>query len=260
MGDLNRPGIHDAAARGFARGAEEYEQGRPSYAAGAVELLVRELAIGPGTTVVDVGAGTGKFTRLLVPTGARLIGVEPVAQMREVFARVLPGVEVVDGTAESLPLPDASADVVVAAQTFHWVDGPAAVAEAARVLRTGGGGGLGLVWNSRDTSVPWTRAIKELMDRVAGDAPRYGNAAAGGWQVAVAEHGGFGEVERAEFRHDHPMTPATVRARVASTSYVSALPDDEREAVLREVDAIVAPLGDTFAEPYVTEVFWCRRA
>lgn len=249
--------IHDAAARGFARGAEEYERGRPSYAAGAVELLVRELSIGPDTTVVDVGAGTGKFTRLLVPTGARVVGVEPVAEMREVFGRVLPGVEVVDGTAESMPLGDALADVVTAAQTFHWVDAVPAVAEVARVLRPGGG--FGLVWNSRDTSVPWVRQVKELMDRVAGDAPRYGSASGGGWRQAVADHGGFGPVERAEVGHEHPMTPETMRARVASTSYVSALPDAEREEVLREVDAIVAPLGASFAEPYVTEVFWCRR-
>jgi SAM-dependent methyltransferase len=245
--------IHDAAARGFARGAEEYERGRPSYAAGAVERLVRELSIGPGTTVVDLGAGTGKFTRLLAPTGARVIGVERVAEMRDVFARVLPGVDVVEGTAESMPFGDGSVDVVTAAQTFHWVDAPAAVAEVARVLRHGGG--FGLVWNSRDTSVPWVRQVKELMDRVAGDAPRYGS----GWRRAVVDHGGFGPVERAEVGHDQPMTPATMRARVASTSYVSALPDGEREEVLREVDAIVAPLGESFAEPYVTEVFWCRR-
>ena len=257
MGDLN---IHEAAARGFARGAAEYEAGRPSYAAGAVHLVVRELSIGPGSTAVDVGAGTGKFTRLLVPTGARVIGVEPVAEMREVFSRVLPDVEVMGGTAESLPFDDASIDVVTAAQTFHWVDAVPAVAEVARVLRSGGRrGGLVLLWNQRDLSVPWPAQIKALMDRVAGDAPRYGTAAGGGWQKAVADHGGFGPVQEATFRHEHPMTPATVRDRVSSTSYVSALPDAEREAVLQEVDAIVAPLGESFAEPYVTEVFWCRR-
>ncbi len=130
--------IHPAAARGFARGADEYEAGRPSYPAGAVDMIVREFAIGPGSTVVDVGAGTGKFTRLLVPSGARVVGVEPVAEMREVFSRVLPDIEVMDSTAESLPFGDASVDVVTAAQTFHWVDAVPAVAEVARVLRPGG--------------------------------------------------------------------------------------------------------------------------
>lgn len=254
MGELS---IHQAAARGFARGADEYEAGRPSYPSDAVEMVVREFAIGPASTVVDVGAGTGKFTRLLVPSGARVIGVEPVAEMREVFSRVVPGVEAIDGTAESLPFGDASVDVVTAAQAFHWVDAVPAVAEVARVLRPGGG--LVLLWNLRDLSVPWSAQIKALMDRVAGDAPRYGTASGGGWQQAVAAHGGFAPVEKATFRHDHPMTPATVRDRVSSTSYVSALPDAEREAVLQEVDAIVAPLGPSFAEPYLTEVFWCRR-
>ena len=257
MGEVS---IHRAAARGFARGADEYEAGRPSYPAGAVDLVVRELSIGPGSTVVDVGAGTGKFTRLLMPSGARVVGIEPVAEMRSVFSRVLPEVEVVDGTAESLPFDDASVDVVTAAQTFHWVDAVPAVAEVARVLRPGSRGGLALLWNRRDVSVPWSAQIKELMDRVAGDAPRYGSTLSdGGWQQAVADHGGFGPVQKATFRHEHPMTPATVRDRVSSTSYVSALDDAEREAVLREVDAIVAPLGESFAEPYLTEVFWCRR-
>lgn len=254
MGELN---IHQAAARGFARGADEYEAGRPSYPSDAVDMIVRELSIGPGSTVVDVGAGTGKFTRLLLPSGARVIGVEPVAEMRDVFSRVLPDVEVLDGTAESVPFADASVDVVTAAQTFHWVDAVPAVAEVARVLRPGGG--LVLLWNLRDLSVAWPAQIKALMDRVAGDAPRYGSASGGGWQRAVADHSGFGPVEKATFRHDHPMTPATVRARVSSTSYVSTLPDAERESVLQEVDAIVAPLGESFAEPYLTEVFWCRR-
>ncbi|HEX7168143.1 MAG TPA: class I SAM-dependent methyltransferase [Acidimicrobiales bacterium] len=251
--------IHEVAASGFARGAEEYEAGRPGYPQAAVDLIARELEIGPGSTVVDVGAGTGKFTRLLLPTGARVVGVEPVAEMREVFARAVPGVEIVDGTAEAIPLGDGEVDVVTAAQAFHWVDAVPAVAEVHRVVRPGGG--VAFLWNSRDASVDWVRRVKELMDRVVGGTPRYGNAYGGGWERAMADHGGFTPMERVELAHEHPVDRELMRARVASTSYVSMLPDSERAAVLAEIDAIVdeAGLGETFTEPYRTEVFWCTR-
>lgn len=251
--------IHQTAAAGFSRGAEEYERGRPGYPPEVVDHLVRVFAIGPRSTIVDIGAGTGKFTRLLAGTGARVVGVEPVAEMRAVFARAVPGVEIVDGTAEAIPMPDESAELVTAAQTFHWVDAVPAVAEVHRVLRAGGG--VGFVWNERDTAVPWVLRIKELMDRACGDAPRYGTASGGGWERAIAEHGGFTAVQRAGFRHEHPSDRDSLRARVASTSYVSALPDERRAAVLAEVDAIAddAGLAHQFVEPYKTEVFWCTR-
>src|SRR5687768_6626315 len=110
--------IHDIAARGFERGAADYEEGRPGYPAAVVEAI----GVSAGFDAVDLGAGTGKFTRLLATAGASVVAVEPVEAMRLVFREVLPNVEVVDGTGESIPLPDASADVVTAAQAFHWLD------------------------------------------------------------------------------------------------------------------------------------------
>jgi ubiquinone/menaquinone biosynthesis C-methylase UbiE len=254
---MTRGDIHASAARGFARGAEDYEQGRPSYPQQAIDLLVEQFAVGPGTTVVDIGAGTGKFTRLLVPTGARVIAVEPVAEMRTVFERVVPGVEVRDGTAEAIPVDDGSADLVTAAQSFHWVDPLPAVEELYRVLHPGGG--VALIWNTRDTSVTWVRAIKELMDEVAGDSPRYGDAYGGGWQKAVDEHAGFSDLQHATFRYDHQTSREATIARVASTSYVSALADGERASVLARVDGIIESLGEAFVEPYVADLHWCRR-
>lgn len=251
--------VHEAASAGFGRGARDYEAGRPSYPARAVEHVVGELAIGPASRVVDLGAGTGKFTRLLVPTGARIVAVEPVAEMREVFREVVPGVEVVDGTGEAVPVDDAFADAVTAAQVFHWVQPAAGVAEVHRVLRDGGG--VALLWNSRDRSVGWTRRIAELMDGLVGDAPRYAGDRDAAWQAALADHGGFTSMSRREFRLDHPTTLDATLARVASTSYVSALADNERAAVLDEVRAIVRAegLGEAFVEHYVTEVFVCHK-
>src|SRR3954447_12587724 len=118
--------IDDIAAAGFSAGSNAYDRGRPSYPPEAVDLIVAELGIGEGSTVVDLAAGTGKFTALLVPTGATVLAIEPVAEMRETLVRTVPGVEAKDGTAESMPLPDGSADAVIVAQAFHWFDAVAA--------------------------------------------------------------------------------------------------------------------------------------
>jgi ubiquinone/menaquinone biosynthesis C-methylase UbiE len=253
--------IHEAAAKGFERGAAEYEKGRPGYPRELVDRFVELSGLGAGKVVVDVGAGTGKFTRLLVPTGATVVAVEPVAAMRAQLAESVPGVEILDGTGEALPLPDASADAVTAAQAAHWFDGPAAFADIARVLRPGGT--LGLVWNTRDRAWPWTEPIDELMARVAGDAPRF-RQAEDRWTAALAANDDFDEVRLEEFTNAVTHDLESMLARVSSVSYVSALPDDRRAALLDELTVILrdgpmAQEGETFVEPYRTELYWCRR-
>ena len=132
-----RSGVHRAAAVGFDRAAGAYERGRASYPAAAVEAILETTGAAPGRTLLELGAGTGKLTRELVASGARVIALEPVAGMREVLARTAPGAELLDAVAEAIPLADASIDAVVAAQSFHWFDPEAAAAEVARVLRPG---------------------------------------------------------------------------------------------------------------------------
>jgi ubiquinone/menaquinone biosynthesis C-methylase UbiE len=131
--------VHPSAARGFDRAGADYERGRPGYPDEAVALLARELGIGPGRRVLDLAAGTGKLTRALLPYGAQLRAIEPVRGMREQLLNTTAGVEVTDGTAEQIGLPDASIDVVLVAQAFHWFDTAAAAAEIHRVLVPGGG-------------------------------------------------------------------------------------------------------------------------
>src|SRR5215211_7533331 len=135
--------IHPTA-RAFAQAAEVYERARPDYPREAFDGLALER----GMHIVDVGAGTGKFTRELVTRGARVTAVEPVREMRDVLARVLPDVEVLEGTAEAIPVGDGVADVVTVAQAFHWFDATRALPEIHRVLRRGGL--VALVWNVRD--------------------------------------------------------------------------------------------------------------
>ncbi|EQD61656.1 methyltransferase type 11, partial [mine drainage metagenome] len=129
-----RPRVHPAVW-GFDRAAARYEHGRPGYPSAAIRLLGKVLRIGPGTSTIELGAGTGKFTRAWQRLGSAILAIEPIPAMRRQFARSLPTVPVLPGTAESIPLPDRFADAVVAAQAFHWFRPAPALAEIRRVLR-----------------------------------------------------------------------------------------------------------------------------
>jgi SAM-dependent methyltransferase len=251
------PDIHEGA-HGFARATDAYERGRPSYPSGAGERLERELHLGPGRVVLDLAAGTGKLTALLVGTGAAVVAVEPLAEMRAVLERALPGVPAYAGTAEAIPLAAGAVDAVTVGQGFHWFRGDEALAEIHRVLRPGGG--LGLVWNVRDTSVPWVARLTEIMEPHRGDAPAYRS---GAWREAFARTTLFGPLGHAEIRHVHRLPPEGVVARVASVSFVAALPAPELEGVLAQVRGLLATDPSTRGRdeielPYTTDVFWAR--
>jgi ubiquinone/menaquinone biosynthesis C-methylase UbiE len=252
------PRVHETAARGFARAGQDYELGRPGYPDVAVSLLASELGIGPGRTVVDLAAGTGKLTRSLQPLGARLIAVEPVAEMRERLSAALPGVETVDGTAEALPLEPASVDAVLVAQAFHWFDAAAASTEIDRVLRPGGG--LAVLRNTWDESVDWVARVQGLVHAYAGNTPRHDTSP---WREQVEATGLYGRFSERMFVHMVVGDLDALLARVASISYISALDEHERAHVLDEVRAIVAANPETRGQanlpmPYLTRVAWCR--
>ncbi len=250
--------IHDAAARGFPEATEAYVRGRPTYPAKAAERLERELHLKPGRIVLDLAAGTGKLTALLVGTGAGVVAVEPVAEMRAVLEQALPGVRALSGTAEAIPLAAGSVDAVTVGQAFHWFRADEALPEIRRVLRSEGG--LGLVWNVRDTSVRWVARLSEIMEPHRGDAPTHRT---GAWREAFERSTLFGPLGHTKFRHVHHLTPEGVVARVASVSFIAALPEPEREGVFAEVRELLAndPQTRGRAEielPYRTDVFWTR--
>jgi ubiquinone/menaquinone biosynthesis C-methylase UbiE len=241
-------------AHAFDSTAGAYERGRPDYPQEAVDALAAALGIGPGTTVVDLGAGTGKLTRLLVPTAARVVAVEPLAGMRVQLTQAVRQVEVLDGTAHAIPLPDGSADAVMAAQAFHWFADDAALAEIHRVLRPEGG--LGLVWNVRDVSVPWVARLTEILEPCAADdVPRHRRD---DWRRVFETTDRFTPLEERRFPHAQVVDPDSIRDRVGSISFVAALPAAEREAVLDEVSALVAAQAPPVTIPYETRVYWCR--
>jgi SAM-dependent methyltransferase len=251
-------GLHPAV-RGFDRRARSYERGRPEYPAAAMRFLGRTLGLGPGRLVVELGSGTGKFTRGVLSLGAAVVAVEPAAGMRAVFAQRLPGTLVLEGQAEAIPLPDRCADAVLVAQAFHWFRAPEALGEIARVLRPGGS--LGLLWNVRDESVPWVRRMSRLVDRYRGTAPRSGDAR---WRRALERSAAFGPLHSRRFRHRQRARPRTIVERVWSISVIAVLSPAEQRRVAHEMRAILAADPATRGReivtlPYRTELYWCRR-
>jgi SAM-dependent methyltransferase len=218
-------------------------------------LLAERLRLGPGRKVVDVGAGTGKLTRGLVATGADVIAVEPLREMRLQLERVVPEADAVDGTAEAIPLPDGAADAVTAAQAFHWFDPERALPEIRRVLREDGA--LALVWNSRDLRDPLQARVEELIAPYRRAAPLQLDRA---WQEDVDGSPLFGAIEHHTFGWSEQFTKTDLADRVATTSVIAALPDFERRALLEEVRDAAAELDEPFPFRYVTDVFLMPRS
>jgi SAM-dependent methyltransferase len=228
----------------FSAVADAYERARPGYPADAVARLAGE----PPRDVLDLGAGTGKLTRQLVAVGHRVVAVEPLPEMLEQLRAALPGADAREGSAEAIPLPNESVDVVTAAQAFHWFDHPVALAEIARVLRPGGE--LGLIWNMRVEDGDWTRRLSELLgsEKSDDDFPR----------AQIDGSGLFGPVEHETFRHEQTLDRMALRDFVLSRSACATLRPEEREDVLRQVDELYdeAEAGsDGIVLPYETEVF-----
>jgi len=256
----SQSGIHDVAASGFDAQADTYARTRPSYPADAVAWVADALCLEPGVTVCDLAAGTGISTRLLTPTGATVLAVEPVPGMRTVLRTTVPQVPVAAGTAEALPFRDGALDAVTVFQAFHWFDSEIAAAELHRAIRSGGR--LALVWNARDRSVPWVDAAWSVMDRVEKHAPWRDHDR---WaDTALASQRWFGPLHEAVFHHEHVLPPELVVERFRGVSHVAVLPPAEQEAVLDEVRQILASHPDTegrtlLALPYRVDAYWCVR-
>jgi SAM-dependent methyltransferase len=193
---------------------------------------------------------------MLAPTGASIVAVEPVVAMRDKLAIVLPAIEILDGTAEAIPLPDTAVDAVTVGQAFHWFDGDRALAEIHRVLRPGGG--VGLIWQARDPVRPWIERLNEIIDRADDGHPRFRT---GEWREAFDRSALFEPVQSADYDTVQRGDRQLFVDRVASISYVAALPGDRREAVLDEVRDLLASDPETAALdvielPYRAHIYW----
>lgn len=235
-------------ARSFGSVATAYAAFRPGYPADAAAFLV-------GTAprrVLDLGAGTGLLTEVLVAAGHDAVAVDPAPEMLAQLTARLPGVTTAVGSAESIPLGDAAVDVLVAAQAAHWFDPAPASREIRRVLRPGGS--LGLIWNARDERVPWVGALGELIT-----AESRGHEADQGVVASFAEELSA-RVDVLESGIVQPVTPADVVAGIATRSYVALMDDARRTDFLDRVRGLLADHPDTRGRerlelPYVVRAY-----
>ena len=241
-------------ANAFGGAAVDYERARPSYPAESIEVLRREIGVGPGARVCDLAAGTGKLTRLLVATGADVVAVEPVPGMRAQLSEVLPAIEVLDGTAEAIPFEAGTIDAVTVAQAFHWFKFDEALAEIRRVLRPGGG--LAILFNQRDEREPWVAEMNEVIQWHTRTVARY---QATDWS-ALLSASGYVDVGYESVEWNQPLTRDLLASRVRSVSYVADEPADVQQDYVDRVLALVNGFDDSFPLPYVTHVWFGKRA
>jgi ubiquinone/menaquinone biosynthesis C-methylase UbiE len=238
---------HDRYRVSFDSVADVYERSRPEYAPDALAWIAQRLRL---DRVLDLGAGTGKLTRQLMALGADVVAVEPGDEMRAVLARSVPGVDVRAGSAEEIPLEDASVDAITVAQAFHWFRVNEALREMHRVLRPGGG--FALLWNEWDEEDALMRALNEVVNTLRPQGTHGGRH-----YEALQESERFGRREEQSFHHADEVPAAVAVERVSSVSALAAAETADRERALAEVRKIVG--AGTVRFPMLTKVYIADR-
>ncbi|GAA4815735.1 class I SAM-dependent methyltransferase [Nocardioides caeni] len=232
-----------SAALSFGEAADAYDRGRPDYPIDAVRWLTGETPL----SILELGAGTGKLTAALVELGHDVHATDPDPRMLERLSVAVPEARLSQTRAEEIPAADATYDLVIAGQAFHWFDHAKALPEIARVLKRGGS--LALIWNAKDERIPWVKRLGNLIGRQDITNPDPG-------PVEGSPH--FGPVEEESFKHWQTINRQSIQDLVLSRSNIVALPPNQRDAKLAEVLAFYDDFGrgmDGMQLPYVTRCF-----
>ncbi len=263
-GYRNRMSQHERSLHALAFGgaAAAYDENRPDYAQAAVRWALEPA---PGPRVLDLGAGTGKLTATLVAMGADVVAVEPDPAMLSQLRRSLPAVRALSGSAEAIPLPDASVDAVLAGNAMHWFDMAVAGPELARVLAPNGI--LAGLWNLMDDRVGWVSGLARISGSAAigpRDTPtswRHETARMHVPTTGVAAR--FGSSEQAEFPHGQRRTVDSLVATLATRAGMLVMPEQEQVATLDRIRAFLVSRPETsrgeFILPMLTGVLRVRR-
>ena len=247
--------VNDHSATSFGRVAANYDRVRPGPAPEAVAWLV---PAGCGIAV-DLAAGTGLFTRALTGRAENVVAIEPDWRMRDVLATRSPGVRVLPGSAEQIPLPDCYADAVLVSTAWHWFDLGRAVPEIARVLKDGGR--LGVLWTSRDRAEDWVanldvirspgqpRNLDEVRERLARQH-----------SVVLPAGAEFGPPDVASFGFSRVISVTDALAWLATASEVLTASPAERDAGLTRARAALLARADQGELVEMPMMSWCWRA
>lgn len=255
---MNTKGNHlREQALSFGQAAGRYDRIRPTYPPEALRWALD--GVSDDSTVVDLGAGTGLLTRVLLGLGYDVVPVEPDAGMRAQLDAATPGTTAREGSAEALPVADGSLDAVVCGQAYHWFDRDKAHPELARAIRSGGV--FAPIWNIRDESVPWVRQLS-VITRQRADGTL--NPASGKSILSTGFGPEFGPVEREEFRHATTHTADSLVELVRSRSYYLTASPQDQAGIERAVHDLAEQHPDlagkeTFELPYVTVAYRARR-
>jgi len=249
----------EAPPDAFGNSAREYELGRPRWPQELIDRVVRELELGPDATVLDLGAGTGKLTRDLVPRARIVYAVEPDDAMRAVLEEVVPEAEALAGSAQAIPLPDESVDAVFTAEAFHWYASEETVGEIVRVLRPRGG--LVIFWNVDfgDPEPPMGDEVDRVLDVAfaKGGAPGIGKVLSGLWREPIAK-APLEPLQEAEVERTLTRTRDQWLANMLSVSSIAALSDADREDLAARLRELVPDVEYRWS--IRTVAYWTRRA
>lgn len=241
------------------RWPKDYERGRPGWPPEVVDIP----GLVSAASVLDLGAGTGKLTRVLVTRFARVVAIEPAEAMLRLLVKLCPQAEAIAGTGQEIPLPNASVDAVFAAQAFHWFDDERAVAEIVRVLRPAGA--LVLMWNlPAGPTKPSISAVELALNARApkgdlgydpldlGHGPRF---ASGEWRRQFAR-APFESPREARLPNPQTLDREGLVAFFASMGWIADLPDAERLPLLHGVGSLLT--AGEYRRPWSTHLHWTR--